>query len=673
MKIKLFTTLCLAIITSSIAFSVSAKEIQIYVSPTGNDLNNGTRTAPLKTIEKANEMVRVLRIKSPEKAVVVSVSGGVYQLEKPVILTSEHSGSKDAPVIYKAVEGQKPVFTGSVLLKNWKQLSNPEKLKILAPEVNGKVYVTDLKAAGISDFGDPTDIGKRPELFCNGKLQTLARWPNNGFTKAGLVKGKTALPPTYTKERGTVEGIFEYTSKMQDRWSNEKDVRLGGYWYWDWSDEFQKVGKVDTNTRTLYLKEPYHNYGYKDSLRYFALNLFCELDQPGEWFLDRTEGLLYWYPQKEVNLQKDEVTLSVFGSPYMLEMQNCSYVTIQGLTFQEGRGSAILVNDGNNCLISDCRIERFGSDGIHLIDGSQNGISGSLIRTLGCGGIRIKGGDRKTLTPANHFIEQTVVEDFSLFKRTYQPAVHIDGCGIRLSNNRFQNSSSSAMRLEGNDCLIEYNQISRVVNESDDQGGIDIFYNPSYRGNVIRYNHWSDIAGGTRHGAAGVRLDDMISGVLIFGNVFEQCGVLNFGAVQIHGGKDNLVENNLFYKCFAAVSFSSWGQDRWLKTLDTPVIQKKIFEEVDINSAIYQKKYPELKDLRLNADQNTVKNNLIVDCDQPFLRKSKRMIDENNHSITSKGKGVELFCNSRVLKPFRIKAIPFQKIGPKKNQWVKNK
>ena len=673
MKLKLFATLGLVLIGISIALLFSAKEMQIYVSPTGNDQNPGTLTAPLKTIEKASEMIRVLRNQSPEKAVVVSVGGGIYPLEKPVILTAEHSGSNNAPVIYKAVEGEKPVFTGSVSLKNWKQLSNTEKLKILAPEVNGKVYVVDLQAAGISDFGDPTDIGKRPELFCNGKLQTLARWPNNGFTKAGLSKGKTALPPTYTKERGTVEGIFEYTNKLLDRWSNEKDVRLGGYWYWDWSDEFQKVDKVDANSRTLYLKEPYHNYGYKDSLRYFALNLFCELNQPGEWYLDRTEGLLYWYPPKEVNLLNDEVTLSVFGSPYMLEMRNCSYLKIQGLTFQEGRGSAILVNEGNNCLISDCLVERFGSDGIHIVDGFQNGISGCLIRTLGCGGIRIKGGDRKTLTPANHFIEQTVVEDFSLFKRTYQPAVHIDGCGIRLSNNRFRNSSSSAMRLEGNDCIIEYNQISRVVNESDDQGGIDIFYNPSYRGNVIRYNHWSDIAGGTRHGAAGVRLDDMISGVLIFGNVFERCGVLNFGAVQIHGGKDNLVENNLFYKCFAAVSCSSWGLERWLKTLDTPVIQKKIYEEVDINSLLYQKKYPELKNLRLNADQNTVKNNLMVDCDQPFLRKSKSMIEENNQAVESEGKGIEVFCNSKILKQYGLKAIPFQQIGPKKNQWIKNK
>ena len=58
-----------------------------------------------------------------------------------------------------------------------------------------------------------------------------------------------------------------------------------------------------------------------------------------------------------------------------------------------------------------------------------------------------------------------------------------------------------------------------------------------------------DIRGGTQHGAAGVRPDDMISGVAVYGNIFERCGTINFGGVQIHGGRENLVEGNLFIDC----------------------------------------------------------------------------------------------------------------------------
>ena len=81
-------------------------------------------------------------------------------------------------------------------------------------------------------------------------------------------------------------------------------------------------------------------------------------------------------------------------------------------------------------------------------------------------------------------------------------------------------------------------------------GGAGHVGNPLYRGVVIRWNRWSDITGGTHCGAAGVRLDDMISGVTVHGNVFECCGAVLFAGPD-HGGKENVVDNNLFVDCFA--------------------------------------------------------------------------------------------------------------------------
>lgn len=646
------------------------KPTEFFVSADGNDANPGTEAAPFQTLGKAKESVRFQLCESPGNPVVVNIKGGIYYPEKPVVFSSEDSGTENAPVVYKAADGEKPVFTGSRKVKKWKLLNDAEKLKLLPPEAYGKVYVTDVKTSGINDFGDPTGIGQRPELFCNGQMQTLARWPNTGFVHAGLAKGKTEAPPTYIKKHGTVEGVFEYLESRQKRWAAESDVRLCGYWYWDWSDEFQKVEKIDTRSKTFYLSNPYHHYGYRDSLRYFGLNLFCEIDQPEEWYLDRSSGILYWFPPEGINPNQANVTFSVFSKPFMVEMKNCSNVMIEGLIFREGRGSAIDIGEGKNCLLSGCRIERFGKDGIHIDGGEDHGVSGCLLQNFGCRGIQIKGGDRKTLTPANHFVENTVVEHFSLYKRTYEPAVYLDGCGIRINNNRFSDSSSSAMRLEGNDFTIECNKISRVVNESDDQGGIDIYNNLSYRGILIRYNRWSDIKGDTRHGAAGVRLDDMISGVTIFGNIFERCGALHFGGVQINGGKDNLVENNLFYHCDAAVSFTKWRKEFWLKNLESPGMKKKIYEDVDIRSELYQNKYSGLKNLYSGININTLKNNLLVDCDKFFIGADGTEIAENNSTVNSDGKTVEKFCSSEILKNYGMQPIPVSEIGPKNNKWI---
>ena len=645
--------------------------IRIYVSPEGNDSNMGTINVPVKSFEAARDLVRNIQNKENPVPVLICFSGGKYELEEPVILQSKDSGSENALVIYTAKENETPEFTGSKPLKNWKILTDQKKLSLLDKSVHGKVYVTDLKSEGITDFGDPTNAGKRPELYCNKKLQTLARWPNNGFTNAGLAKGVTELPPTYMKVHGTVEGDFEFQDNRQKRWGVEEDVRLGGYWYWDWSEEYQKVGKMDTVYKIINIAKPYHHYGYKDNLRYFGLNLICEIDEPGEWYLERSTGLLYWFPPNGISPDKAEITLTNFAFPFMVEMQDCNNIVLQGLTFTEGRGSSISVKGGKYCLIRDCRIERFGLDGIHVDGGENHWISGCFLSDFGYGGIKIKGGDRKTLKPANHFIVHSIVRNFSLFKRTYEPAVHADGCGMRFSNNKFSNSSSSAMRLEGNDFLVELNEVDNVVNESDDQGGIDIFYNPSYQGIVIRYNHWKDITGGTRHGAAGVRLDDMISGVEIYGNIFENCGARDFGGVQIHGGKDNIVENNLFYKCNAAVSFSAWNPERWLEALERPEIKKKLYEDVDILSQTYQEKYPALKDLSSNPNRNFIRNNLIAGCNQEFLRNGKYNIFKNNKKISAKNKGLKSLCDSKFLAKHRLNPIPFEEVGPFKNKWVR--
>lgn len=670
-NILIFLFCCFfSVIISSESFC-SKEAIEFYISPEGKDTNPGTQKAPFGSLEKARDAVRIARSNGKDKPATVYIYGGYYYLEKPVVFTSEDSGNSNSPIIYKAVEGEEPVFTGSKSLSKWKVLKDKQKLDLLDPSMNGKVYVTDLKSAGITDFGDPTKAGERPDLYYNSQLQTLARWPNGKFTNAGVALGKTMLPPTYIGVHGTKEGIFKYTDKRQNRWSEESDIRVSGYWYWDWAEEYQKVSKVDTVSGTIFISEPYHQYGYKDSLRYFGLNLFCEIDQPGEWYLNRSEGMLYWYPPVGIKPSGAEVIITVFSEPYMVEIRNCSYMTLQGLTFRESRGSALLVSDGEDCRIADCRIERFGRDGIHIDEGARNTISGCMLSTFGHGGMKISGGDRKNLIAGNHHVENSVVEHFSLFKRTYEPAIHLSGCGHRINNNLFRYSSSSAMRLEGNDFLIEYNHIANVVNESDDQGGIDIFYNPSYQGIIIRYNRWSDIRGGVRHGAAGVRLDDMITGVQIYGNVFERTGALHFGGVQIHGGKDNLVENNVFYKCFAVVTFSPWGEERWLKSLDSPEIRKKIFEDVNINSALYLERYPLLKDIRADADKNTVSNNLIIDCENTFLRNINSHILINNVLLQSDGKSLESFCNTEFLSKNGLKPVPLQGMGVKKNQWIK--
>jgi hypothetical protein len=371
------------------------------------------------------------------------------------------------------------------------------------------------------------------------------------------------------------------------------------------------VAAIEADARTFTLSRPYSQYGYRKDQRYYALNLFREIDSPGEWYLDRRTGRIYWLPPEGIEAAQAQTVLSVFEQPFVA-LDSVAHVLFLGLTLQEGRGDGIHIRGGADCLVARCTLQRLGGDAVVIEGGQHHGVFACAMNTLGCGGARVAGGDRRTLTPGRHFVENCTVSDISRLKRTYTPAVHLDGCGNRIAHNLFENMPSSALRVEGNDHLIELNVIRHVVQESDDQGGIDMFGNPLYRGVVIRWNRWSDIRGGTISGAAGIRLDDMISGVVVQGNIFEHCGGVAFGGLQIHGGKDNLVDGNFFVDCHAGVSFSRWGGKRWLESIQRFVSQA--------SEPLYAKRYPDLAGLKEGVDVNFLTRNLFVRCGGVFLR-----------------------------------------------------
>ncbi|MDD3470410.1 MAG: right-handed parallel beta-helix repeat-containing protein [Thermoguttaceae bacterium] len=583
-------------------------DFSIWLRPDGDDANPGTYEKPLRSFQKARDTVRQLRKDHPDARIVVALGAGTFHMTEPWVLTTEDSGTPENPVIWFSTWNY-TTLSGGASIRGWKPVEDAAVLARLNESAKGRVWEADLAACGVTDFGDATTLGKRPELFCDGTPQTLARWPNDGFVKTGKMLGETKL--TSWNGDGAKEGVFEYTEERISTWTQELDARLFGYFFWDWADDYGRIEKIDPTTKTISMRQPYHNYGYKPEQRFYGVNLLCELDMPSEWYLDRDSGKIYWIPPQGVQATTANTVLSVYAGEAMVQLNGASNIQWNNVRFVDGRCGAIQMIDCENVLISHCSFERFGSLAISILRGRRCGVYASNLRTLGAGGTHITGGDRKTLTPGLNYLVQTTVEDFGRLKRTYAPAVLMEGSGNRIAENLFRRSSSSAMRLEGNDFLIERNRIGEVVRESDDQGGIDIWYNPGYRGIVIRDNYFYDIVGGTHCGAAAIRLDDMISGVTMTGNVLERCGSVQFGGVQIHGGKENLVASNLFIDCFAVASFSRWGEKRWLEALDRPDMKQKMREAVDTLSPTWLARYPELSRIREDADINTVRGNFV--------------------------------------------------------------
>jgi hypothetical protein len=647
---------------------LSAPAFVLHVAPRGDDAANGTEAAPLATLAGARNAIRKLRASHggvlPVGGVRVVVHGGTYPTSDTFSLTAEDSGTAAAMIVYEASSGETPVLTGGVRIDSWRPLADASVKEKLAPAVRERVREADLAALGIRDFGDATDLRRAPELFIDGVPQTLARWPDEGFVTTGAIEGTDTFK-VWDSIQGCRDGKFKYVEDRPSTWVDEPDVRLYGYWFWDWYEEFQKVAAIDAGTRAFTLAEPYSQYGYRAGQRYRAVNVLRELDRPGEWYLDRRSGMLYWFPPGGDAWTQAAATVSVFARPFV-QLEDAEHVILAGLTIEDGRGDGIHVRGGAHCVIADCTLRRLGGDAIIVQGGRQHTVFGCTMHTLGCGGARVAGGDRTTLAAGGHVVENCTVADIARLKRTYSPAVHLDGCANRIAHNRFERIPSSAMRVEGNDHLIELNTIQHVVQESDDQGGLDMFGNPLYRGVVIRWNRWSDITGGTHCGAAGVRLDDMISGVTVHGNVFERCGAVQFGGVQIHGGKENVVDNNLFVDCFAGLSFSRWGETRWREGIS------RFLPEAA--AAPYAARYPDLMRLADDADINWVTRNVFVRCGAVFLRDGGIQRAALNASIDGEFDAhvladAEAIARDRRLAAILAAPIPLDDIGPYDHPW----
>ncbi|HSW00928.1 MAG TPA: right-handed parallel beta-helix repeat-containing protein [Sedimentisphaerales bacterium] len=629
--------------------------VVFYVAPAGSDQNDGSESKPFRSLARARDALRALKKSSiPKGGARILIAGGDYAVGQPLMLSAEDSGTTEAPVVYQAHPGQTPVFRGGVRITGWTPITDANLRNKLDPSVRSRVLQADTKALGVTDLGDATDLRKRPELFADGIPQTLARWPNEGFINTGEILGTDTFTQ-WGSIKGCKDGKFQYVEDRPSRWLDEPDVRLYGYWFWDWFEEYQKVAQIDEDAKAFTLAKPYSHYGYRKDQRYYAANLFREIDAPGEWYLDRRNGVIYWLPPEGIDASRAETILSVADRPF-ITMSDVSHVTILGLTFQEGRGDGIHIRGGADCLIAGCTLRRLGGDAIVVEGGLRHGVFGCTMNTLGCGGTRVAGGDRRTLTPGGHFVENCTVYDISRLKRTYTPAVHLDGCGNRIAHNLFERMPSSAMRIEGNDHLIELNVVRNVVQESDDQGGIDMIGNPLYRGVMIRWNRWSDIVGGTHCGAAGIRLDDMISGITLHGNLFERCGAVLFGGVQIHGGKDNLVDGNVFIDCFAGISFSRWGEKRWLESIERFLSQA--------GETPYLTRYPDLAGLKTGADVNFIARNLFAHCGGTFLRDGGLQKAVLN-TVTDRSLDAMTACWELPL----VSPIPLDEMGPYEHPW----
>ncbi len=603
----------------------------LYVSPRGNDSWSGTRRTPsagrsdgpFASLARARDAIRALKASAglPSGGVTVVVAGGEYQLRETLAFGAGDSGSAAAPVVYRAAEGASVRISGGVRIGAWRLVDEPAAVARLHPDARGHVLCADLAGQGIADLGvmgsarswASSDPGL--ELFFRDQPMTLARYPNEGFLHIAELSVDDGHHIRGT--HGSHVGRFRIAGERDRlrRWAGEPGAMLHGYWFWDWADQRLAVAAIHPETGEITLDAGHpHGYGYRAGQWFYAFNLLCELDQPGEWYLDREAGLLYFWPPVPIGASSDnpgepganDVVVSVVRDPIRLDQ--VSHVTLQGFAIEAARGTAIRVTGGEAVRVAGCTLRNLGADAVRIEGGMGHVVCDCDISQTGDGGILLNGGDRRTLAPGRHAAVNNHIHHIARWNPLYKVGIQLSGCGNRAAHNRLHDLPHVAIGFTGNDQVVEYNEIYQVVTRANDAGAIyTTGAHPedwTMRGHRIRANYLHHISGFRGEGCSGIYLDDMFSGTEISANILYRVSL----GFLLGGGRDIISVNNVFVDCPRAISLDARAVG-WAAPYVPELVA--LLDSMPYRDEPWATRYPELAGI-LNDEPALPKGNVIA-------------------------------------------------------------
>lgn len=551
---------------------------KIFVSAVGDDSGDGSEEEPLKTLEKAIDVANEMREDS-DKLIEILLREGTYSVTNTIKIINSQ---KDDPLLkISAYQDEKVTINAGVdILLSAMSIADSDFTNAIIDKPNaGSVLQYNLKDAQIEDLGEISLRGHlisdekeaQAELSLNGEVQKLAGWPNGEYT--GLIK------PTDSNEYGkrTKSGIangcsFQVNYDRPSQWSKPEQAWLSGTIGPNYEFDYYPVSRFDSEEKRVYLSrgalEKYYTEPY-----YRFENVPEELDEPGEYYIDRQSGMLYFYPPEDA--PKDSVltitmstpTLDVSGKApnSMFRIENSKNIVFENLIFKGGRGSAITGKNNSNIQFINCEINSFGENGIRFDASTDIKISDCKIHDVGQDGILfVSCGNYKTLSPSNIVVSNNDIYNFARLERSYKTGIDFGyRCvGATAANNHIHNGPHAGMIFYGVNNDIYGNEFDNLVTEFSD---MDALYcnNSNYpweQGNKIHNNYFHDIGKSSMNGrhqinVRAIRTDNRGCGLNIYENLFYNIGDggngngnNGIGAITAEGTR-NRIFNNLFVDC----------------------------------------------------------------------------------------------------------------------------
>ena len=298
----------------------SAPYAELYVSPDGSDSNDGSASAPLQTLAGARDAVRKIN-GSMKGDIVVWLHGGTYRQTEAVTFGTQDSGQNGGRIIYRAVEGETPVISGAQAVTGWTKYN--DKLYCAPLDRDYKLrnfYVNDHRA----NMGGK-GVGAQGGWGTYGITAGQADWAWDSGQKSDGIKYKESDLPHITKNTDDLEVVNGTT--------------------WNENIVCSRDVKYENGNFVLLMQQPYGaiaqtpgwGAGFGCSGWHTIYNAFEFVDSPGEFYFDKTDHMVYYYPYDWEDMSQADAEAPVAEQLVVIAGESTTNrvhdISFEGITF----------------------------------------------------------------------------------------------------------------------------------------------------------------------------------------------------------------------------------------------------------------------------------------------------------------------------------------------------
>lgn len=278
-----------------------ANPYNLYVDVNGEDINNGTVSEPLKTLQAAVDKLKLLQqdtdITSANDCFIININKGLYNIDNAVLI--DEKITETLPVIICGDKDEMPVLSGGRQFKGGFSLYQD----------------------GIYKMNVGTE--KFREIYIDGKTAIRARYPD--LDKSNIATGgnievawdKTAKELKFGKYE--MAGFPTDVTGMEVIMWQEWVTTVGLIDSMNETSEFYnfKIKNID-NVETTAFSRDYPSKSPQSTRGWFENNL-AFLNAEGEWYHDYITGDLYYKPAEGENI--NEITVTIPHTEQLLEIK----------------------------------------------------------------------------------------------------------------------------------------------------------------------------------------------------------------------------------------------------------------------------------------------------------------------------------------------------------------